>query len=104
MLLHGGGFVIGDLDTHDLTGRALANGCEAVVVSVDYRLAPEHHPFPAEVDDALAPTRWVAAHLPELGGDERLAVAGDSAGGNLSAVIAQVFRDEGLPLTGQLLI
>jgi acetyl esterase len=103
VLLHGGGFVIGDLDTHDVTARTLANGCEAVVVSVDYRLAPEH-PFPAAVEDALAATRWVADHLPELGGDDRLAVAGDSAGGNLAAVVAQVFRDEGLPLAGQLLL
>jgi acetyl esterase len=103
LLLHGGGFVIGDLDTHDVTARTLANGCRAVVVSVDYRLAPEH-PFPAAVDDALAAARWVADHLDELGGDGRLAVAGDSAGGNLSAVVAQTFRDEGRPLAGQLLI
>jgi acetyl esterase len=103
LLLHGGGFVIGDLDTHDVTARTLANGCRAVVVSVDYRLAPEH-PFPAAVDDALAAARWVADHLDELGGDGRLAVAGDSAGGNLSAVVAQTFRDEGRPLAAQLLI
>ena len=94
MLLHGGGFVIGDLDTHDLTARTMANGCAAVVVSVAYRLAPEH-PFPAAVDDAIAATQWIAAHLPELGGDSRLAVAGDSAGANLAAVVAQTFRDEG---------
>jgi acetyl esterase len=103
VMFHGGGFVIGDLDTHDVTARTLANGCRAVVVSVDYRLAPEH-PFPAAVDDALAAARWVADHLDELGGDGRLAVAGDSAGGNLSAVVAQSFRDEGRPLAGQLLI
>jgi acetyl esterase len=103
LLLHGGGFVIGDLDTHDVTARTLANGCRAVVVSVDYRLAPEH-PFPAAVDDALAAARWVADHLVELGGDDRVAVAGDSAGGNLSAVVAQTFRDEGRPLAGQLLV
>ena len=103
VLLHGGGFVIGDLDTHDITARTLANGCAAVVVSVAYRLAPEH-PFPAAVDDAVAAARHVAAHLAELGGDDRLAMAGDSAGGNLSAVVAQTFRDDGRPLAGQLLI
>jgi len=103
VLLHGGGFVIGDLDTHDLTARTLANGCDAVVVSVAYRLAPEH-PWPAGLEDAVAATRWAAARLADLGGDDRLAVAGDSAGGNLAAIVAQVFRDEGLPLAGQLLI
>lgn len=103
VLLHGGGFVIGDLDTHDLTARSIANKCGAVVLAVDYRLAPEH-PFPAPVDDALAASRWAHAHLDDLGGDDRLAVAGDSAGGNLAAVVAQVFRDEGMPLAGQLLI
>ncbi|HEY0952457.1 alpha/beta hydrolase [Nocardioides sp.] len=103
VLLHGGGFVIGDLDTHDLTARTLANGCAAVVVSVAYRLAPEH-PFPAAPEDAVASVRYVADHLADLGGDDRVAVAGDSAGGNLSAVVAQAFRDEGRPLAGQLLI
>ena len=103
VLLHGGGFVIGDLDTHDLTARTLANGCAAVVVSVAYRLAPEH-PFPAAPDDAVAAVRYVAEHLADLGGDDRVAVAGDSAGGNLAAVVAQAFRDEGRPLAGQLLI
>ncbi len=103
MLLHGGGFVIGDLDTHDLTARTLANGCEAVVVSVDYRLAPED-PWPAGVEDAIAATRWASTSLATLGGDARLAVAGDSAGGNLSAVVAQAMRDEGVELAGQLLI
>ncbi|GAW52062.1 MULTISPECIES: alpha/beta hydrolase [unclassified Nocardioides] len=103
VLLHGGGFVIGDLDTHDLTARTLANGCDAVVVSVDYRLAPED-PWPAGVEDVVAATRWAASALPTLGGNDRLAVAGDSAGGNLSAVVAQAMRDEGIPLAGQLLI
>ena len=103
VLLHGGGFVIGDLDTHDLTARTLANGCAAVVVSVAYRLAPEH-PFPAAPDDAVAAVRYVAEHLADLGGDDRVAVEGDSAGGNLAAVVAQAFRDEGRPLAGQLLI
>ncbi|MBC9733771.1 alpha/beta hydrolase [Nocardioides marmotae] len=100
---HGGGFVIGDLDTHDLTCRTIATLCEAVVVSVDYRLAPEH-PFPAAPDDALAAAHWVADSLADLGGSDRMGVAGDSAGGNLSAVVAQAFRDEGRPLAGQLLV
>ncbi|WKN47843.1 alpha/beta hydrolase [Nocardioides sp. Arc9.136] len=100
---HGGGFVIGDLDTHDLTCRTIATLSDAVVVSVDYRLAPEH-PFPAGVDDALAAARWVSDSLADLGGDDRMAVAGDSAGGNLSAVVAQAFRDEDRPLAGQLLV
>ncbi|MGB0102455.1 MAG: alpha/beta hydrolase [Nocardioides sp.] len=103
VLFHGGGFMIGDLDTHDLTARTLANGCDAVVVSVDYRLAPED-PWPAGVEDAIAATRWAASSSPSLGGDERIAVAGDSAGGNLAAVVAQTMRDEGVDLAGQLLI
>lgn len=103
VFFHGGGWVIGDLDTHDLTARTIAVECDAVVVSVDYRLAPEH-PFPAAVDDAIAATRWAAAHRTTLGGSDVLAVAGDSAGGNLSAVAAQVMRDEGVELHGQLLI
>lgn len=103
VLLHGGGFVIGDLDTHDLFARVLANGCTAVVVSVAYRLAPEP-PFPAAPEDAVASARHVADHLADFGGDDRVAVAGDSAGGNLSAVVAQAFRDEGRSLAGQLLV
>ncbi|MDF1603526.1 alpha/beta hydrolase [Nocardioides sp. YIM 152315] len=103
VMFHGGGFVIGDLDTHDLTARTLANGAEAVVVSVDYRLAPED-PWPAGVEDAVAATRWAVSALETLGGDSRLAVAGDSAGGNLAAVTAQTMRDEGVELAGQLLI
>jgi acetyl esterase len=102
--LHGGGFVIGDLDTYDRGCRALAVGADAIVVSVDYRLAPEH-PYPAAVEDADAARRWVAAHASELGGDpERMAVAGDSAGGTLAAVTAIHARDEGASLRGQLLI
>jgi acetyl esterase len=100
---HGGGWVIGDLDTHDNMARTLARGCGAVVVSVDYRLAPEH-PFPAAVEDAVAAARWIAGNLDRFGGDSRLALAGDSAGGNLAAVVAQQLTAEGTPLAGQFLI
>lgn len=103
LLFHGGGFVIGDLDTHDLLARTIAVQCDAVVVSVDYRLAPEHR-FPAAVDDAEAAARWAAAHLADLGGGPALGVAGDSAGGNLSAVVTQTLRDEGVTVAGQLLL
>ncbi len=96
--LHGGGFVIGNLDTHDQTCRRLCVDVDAVVLSVDYRLAPEH-PFPAGVEDAIAATRWAAEQ--RLGGDERLAIAGDSAGGNFAAVVAQTVPEL---LTAQLLI
>lgn len=87
-LFHGGGFVIGDLDTHDNLARRICRDAGAVVVSVDYRLAPEH-PFPAGVEDAIAATRDLQARAQELGGDGRVAVAGDSAGGNLAAVVTQ---------------
>ena len=97
VFFHGGGFVMGDLDTHDGTCRQHAVGADAVVVSVDYRLAPEH-PYPAAVEDAWAATLWVAEHAVEIGADTtRLAVAGDSAGGNIAAVIAQRARDNGGP-------
>jgi len=105
VFFHGGGWVLGDLDTHDPFCRSLCAGAGCVVVSVGYRLAPEHR-FPAAVDDALAAVRWVAEHAAEVGGDPaRIAVAGDSAGGNLSAVTALRLRDEEGPvLRGQLLI
>lgn len=94
---HGGGFVMGDLDTHDGTCRQHAVGADAIVVSVDYRLAPEH-PYPAATKDAWAATRWVAEHGTEIGADiSRLAVAGDSAGGTIAAATAQRARDEGGP-------
>ena len=88
VFFHGGGFVIGDLDTHDNLARTICRGAGAVVVSVDYGLAPEH-PFPAGLEDCIAATRFVQDHLDAFGGNGRLAVAGDSAGGNLSAVVAQ---------------
>lgn len=104
VFFHGGGFVLGDLDTHDDLCRVLANESGFRVVSVDYRLAPEH-PFPAAVDDCFAATKWVAANAGTLGIDaKRLAVGGDSAGGNLAAVVAQLARDDGPNIAFQLLI
>jgi acetyl esterase len=86
---HGGGWVIGDIDTHDGSCRVLSRRTGAVVVSVDYRLAPEHR-YPAALDDCEAATIWAAAHAGELGADpDRLGVAGDSAGGNLAAAVSQ---------------
>jgi acetyl esterase len=102
---HGGGFVIGSLDTHDATCRALAREAECLVVSVGYRLAPEH-PYPAAPEDCYAAARWIAEQGEELGADpRRIAVGGDSAGGNLDAVVALMARERGGPhLLHQLLI
>jgi len=105
MYFHGGGWVLGDLDTHDAICRSLAAASNCVVVSVHYRLAPEH-PYPAAADDAYAATCWVAEHAASLGGDAtRMAVAGDSAGGNLATTTALQARDrQGPPLKFQLLV
>jgi acetyl esterase len=102
---HGGGWVIGKIETSDALCRALTNAAGCIVISVDYRLAPEH-PFPAAVDDAYHATLWIAANAAGFGGDpSRIAVGGDSAGGNLAAVVAQIARERGKPaISFQLLI
>jgi acetyl esterase len=95
VFLHGGGWVFGDLDSHDGLCRSLTRGSGIVTVAVDYRCAPEH-PFPAGLDDAVAVTRWLAAHGGEIGaGTGPLALAGDSSGASLAAAAAVVLRDEG---------
>ena len=105
VFFHGGGWVIGDLDSHDVVCRQLAHEGESIVISVDYRLAPEHK-FPAAVEDAITATQWVATNAADLGIDAaRLCVGGDSAGGNLAAVVAIAARDgNGPALSGQVLI
>ena len=104
VFFHGGGWVVGSVETHDGIARALANRSGCVVVSVDYRVAPEHR-FPVAIDDAWSATRWVLANAGELGIDPgRVAVGGDSSGGNLAAVVARRARDAGAPLAFQLLV
>jgi acetyl esterase len=101
---HGGGWVAGNLFTHERQARTLALDAEAVVVSVDYRQPPET-PFPGAFEDCLAATKWAAANIGTLGGDAmRLAVAGDSAGGNLAAAVAQACRRDGPPIAAQMLV
>lgn len=101
---HGGGWMLSNVNGHDSLARRIADRSGAIVVSVEYRLAPEH-PFPAPHDDCWAVTKWLAANATELGGDPgRLAVAGDSAGGHLAVGVALRARDEGVPLAFQLLI
>jgi acetyl esterase len=105
VFFHGGGWTIGNLDSHDVVCRKLADEGQLIVISVDYRLAPEHK-FPAAIDDAIASTKWIAANSKQLGIDaSRLMVGGDSAGGNLAAAVAISARDgNGPAIAAQLLI
>ena len=105
VFFHGGGFVAGSLDSHDVPLRSVANRCECIVVSVGYRLAPENK-YPAAPEDAYAATKWVAEHAVDIGGDShRIAVGGDGAGGNLAAVVTLMARERGSPsLVFQVLI
>jgi acetyl esterase len=104
LFLHGGGFVVGSVESHDNQARGICAGTESVVVSLEYRLAPEAQ-WPEPLDDAYAGLQWIAEHVDELGGDStRLALAGDSAGGNLAAVTALKARDQGPAVCAQFLI
>ena len=104
VFFHGGGWVLGSLETHDHVARKLANDIDAVVVSVDYRMGPEDR-FPAAVDDSFAALQWAHAEAATIGGDaERVVVAGDSAGGNLAAIVAQMARTSGPQVRFQLLV
>jgi len=105
VFFHGGGHVIGSLDSHDTAARYLALACDCTLVSVDYRMGPEH-PFPAAVEDCFDATRWVSAQAETLGIDPaKVVVCGDSAGGNLAAVVSLMARDQGkLPIAAQVLI
>jgi acetyl esterase len=100
---HGGGFVVGDIESHDPFCRALANASRAVVISIDYRLAPEHK-FPAAVTDAFDSVRWALKNTGRFGITQGIVVAGDSSGGNLSAVCALKCRDNGLDLKAEVLV
>ncbi|MEA1650930.1 alpha/beta hydrolase [Nitrospirillum sp. BR 11164] len=97
LFIHGGGFCAGDLETHEVLARAIANKAAALVVYVDYRLAPEH-PYPAGLNDVYATLEWLGAHAGEIEGDAgRIALAGDSAGGTLAAATALLARERGGP-------
>ena len=100
---HGGGWVIGSLDTHDNMCRSVCQGSQAMIISVAYRLAPENR-FPAAVEDAVAATQWVQKQASQLGGNGVVGIAGDSAGGNLAAVVCQMLRGQGPALKAQFLI
>ncbi|HEV7917987.1 MAG TPA: alpha/beta hydrolase [Solirubrobacterales bacterium] len=104
LFLHGGGFVLGDLESYDMMCRILCHRSGVEVLSVEYRVAPDH-PWPAAADDAVAAARWTFEHADEIGADRaRIAIGGDSAGGNLAAVAAQALRGSEHSLAGQLLI